>query len=100
MSRRQEEAPYLDALSEYAAREPPRRPGPGHRGGPGADPQLLQALGERALSLDIPALTHGIDIGPDPTPFERAQQLAAEAWGAKRAWFLVNGASQGNLATG
>jgi lysine decarboxylase len=100
MSCRQAEAPYLDALSEYAAREPARLHVPGHKGGPGADPQLLQALGERALSLDIPALTHGIDVGPDPTPFERAQELAAEAWGAKRAWFLVNGASQGNLASG
>jgi arginine decarboxylase len=100
MSCRQAQAPYLDALSEYAAREPARLHVPGHKGGPGADPQLLQALGERALRLDIPALTHGIDVGPDPTPFERAQELAAEAWGAKRAWFLVNGASQGNLASG
>ena len=52
------------------------------------------------MSLDIPALTHGIDLGVEPTPFEQAQRLAAEAWGAKRAWFLVNGASQGNLAAG
>src|SRR3982074_2814913 len=100
MSCRQAEAPYLDALSAYAAREPARLHVPGHKGGPGAAPQLRQALGERVLSLDIPALTHGIDVGPDPTPFERAQELAAEAWGAKRAWFLVNGASQGNLASG
>ena len=32
----------------------------------------------------------------EPTPFAEAQQLAAEAWGARRTWFLVNGASQGN----
>ena len=50
--------------------------------------------------MDIPALTYGVDVGPDPTPFEQAQQLAAEAWGARRAWFLINGASQGNLAAG
>src|SRR3989442_7439924 len=100
MSCRQAEAPYLDALSEYAAREPARLHVPGHKGGAGADPELLRALGERALSLDIPALTHGIDLGPRPTPFERAQALAAEAWGAARTWFLINGASQGNLAAG
>ena len=69
---------------------------PGHKGGPGADPALRDALGPAALSLDIPALTYGIDVGADPTPFEEAQLLAAEAWGARRAWFLVNGASQGN----
>jgi arginine decarboxylase len=38
----------------------------------------------------------GIDVGAEPTPFQRAQALAAEAWGAKRSWFLINGASQGN----
>ena len=100
MTASQKQAPYLEALCEYAAREPARLHVPGHKGGPGADPLLLEAIGERALSLDIPALTYGIDVGPDPTPFEEAQQLAAQAWGAKRAWFLVNGASQGNLSAG
>ncbi len=100
MSSRQEQTPYLDALLEYAERDPARLHVPGHKGGPGADPGLAHAIGERALSLDIPALTHGIDVGPVPTPFELAQELAAEAWGATRAWFLVNGASQGNLSAG
>jgi arginine decarboxylase len=45
-------------------------------------------------------LTWGIDLGPSPTPFEQAQRLAAGAWGARRTWFLVNGASQGNIAAG
>lgn len=92
----QSEAPYLDALTAYAAREPGRFHVPGHKGGAGADPELVAAIGERALALDIPALTHGIDVGPSPTPFEQAQALAAQAWGARRSWFLVNGASQGN----
>jgi arginine decarboxylase len=96
----QQSTPYLDALSEYAARRPARLHVPGHKGGPGADPGLLEAFGELALSMDIPALTYGIDLGPDPTPFEQAQRLAADAWGARRAWFLINGASQGNLAAG
>ncbi len=96
----QEQTPYLDALAEYAARRPARLHVPGHKGGPGADRGLLKALGPRALSMDIPALTYGIDVGADPSPFEQAQRLAAEAWGAKRAWFLINGASQGNLAAG
>ena len=56
----------------------------------------MEAHGAAALALDIPALVPGIDVGPDPTPFAQAQSLAAEAWGAKRSWFLVNGASQGN----
>ncbi|HWX74047.1 MAG TPA: DegT/DnrJ/EryC1/StrS family aminotransferase [Solirubrobacteraceae bacterium] len=96
----QDRAPYLEALREYAARDPARLHVPGHKGGPGADPELVKALGRRALRLDIPALTYGIDLGPAPTPFEQAQQLAAEAWGARRTWFLINGASQGNIAAG
>ena len=94
----QREAPYFEALAEYARRSPARLHVPGHKGGPGADPELVEAIGERAFEMDIPSLTYGIDIGGDgPTAFERAQTLAAEAWGARRAWFLINGASQGNL---
>ena len=92
----QSDTPYLDALREFAARNPGRLHVPGHKGGPGADPRLVEAIGERALALDIPALMWGIDVGLDPTPFAEAQRLAAEAWGARRTWFLVNGASQGN----
>jgi arginine decarboxylase len=69
---------------------------PGHKGGAGADARLVEALGREALALDIPALMWGIDVGLEPTPFEESQRLAAEAWGARRTWFLVNGASQGN----
>ena len=99
-ARRQRDAPYLDAIRAYAARSPARLHIPGHKGGPGADPGLVEVIGARALAHDIPALTWGIDIGSTPTPFEQAQRLAAEAWGARRTWFLVNGASQGNLAAG
>jgi arginine decarboxylase len=92
----QGDTPYLDALRAWAERRPARLHVPGHKGGAGADPRLLDAVGADALSLDIPALMWGIDVGVDPTPFAEAQRLAAEAWGARRTWFLVNGASQGN----
>jgi arginine decarboxylase len=94
----QDRAPYLEALLAYMEREPGRFHIPGHKGGPGAAPALIEAIGERAIAFDIPALIEGIDVGSDPTPFEHAQRLAAEAWGARRSWFLINGASQGNHA--
>ena len=100
MDNDQQETPYLDALRAYADRHPARLHVPGHKGGDGADDALIEAIGELALRMDVPALTYGIDVGSDPTPFERAQRLAAAAWGAKRAWFLINGASQGNLSAG
>ena len=90
------ETPYLDALRDYAARSPGRFHVPGHKGGPAADTAFAEAVGEEALALDVPALTRGVDVGVEPTPFQRAQAVAAEAWGARRTWFLINGASQGN----
>ena len=89
-------APYLDALHAYAVRDAVRFHVPGHKGGDGADPGLVQAIGDKALEMDIPALVEGIDAGPEPTPFQQAQALAAEAWGAQRTWFITGGATQCN----
>src|SRR5437763_14767315 len=91
-------APYLEPVTAYGFRGSTRFHVPGHKGGAGADQGLRTALGERALLLDVPQDIEGIDMGPSPTPYERAEQLAAEAYGAERMWFLTNGASQGNHA--
>jgi arginine/lysine/ornithine decarboxylase len=93
----QSEAPYLEAIIAYAARDPGRFHVPGHKGGEGADPELVAALRKPAFEYDIPAGIEGVDVGPD-SPFQRAQRLAAQAWGARRSWFLISGASQGNHA--
>ncbi len=94
----QDQTPYLDAIVEYAERRPGRFHVPGHKGGDGADPAAIDALGRAAFDRDVPAGIEGIDVGPD-SPFQQAQRLAAKAWGARRSWFLINGASQGNHAT-
>jgi lysine decarboxylase len=91
-------APYLDAIVSYGFRGSVRFHVPGHKGGPGADPGLRSAIGDRALALDICQDIEGIDVGPAPTPYERAEQLAATAYGAAQTWFLTNGATQGNHA--
>jgi lysine decarboxylase len=91
-------APYLEAVTAYGFRGSSRFHVPGHKGGDGADPGLRAALGARALLLDVPQDIEGIDVGPSPTPYERAERLAAEAYGAARTWFLTNGATQGNHA--
>ncbi|MBK5110918.1 MAG: aminotransferase class V-fold PLP-dependent enzyme [Thermoleophilia bacterium] len=93
----QNRTPYVDALIEFARSEPGRFNVPGHQGGVGADRSLFELVGQIGLTNDIPALIEGIDVG-EPNPFQEAQHLAAEAWGAKRTWFLLNGASQGNQA--
>ena len=85
-------------MAAYGLRGSTRFHVPGHKGGGGADPGLRSALGDAALLLDVPQDIEGIDLGPSPTPYERAERLAAEAYGAERCWFLTNGATQGNHA--
>jgi arginine decarboxylase len=91
-------APYLDAVVAYGFRGSTRFHVPGHKAGTGADVGVRTAIGWQTLQLDIPQDIHGVDLGPAPTPFQRAEELAAEAYGAARSWFLTNGASQGNHA--
>src|SRR3954463_2590127 len=91
-------APYLDAVVAYGFRGSTRFHVPGHKAGTGADLGVRTAIGWQTLKLDIPQDIHGVDLGPEPTPFQRAEELAAEAYGAARSWFLTNGASQGNHA--
>jgi lysine decarboxylase len=97
-SMEQPTAPYLEAVVSYATRGSTRFHVPGHKGGAGADPGLCSAIGTAALNADIPQDIEGIDLGPEPTPYQRAELLAAEAHGAARSWFLTNGATQGNHA--
>jgi arginine decarboxylase len=97
---RQRLAPYLDALLSFAARRPRRAMVPGHKGGLAADRGWRTAVGDDALALDLPTLIEGVDVGVGgrTSPYELARRLAADAWGARRTWFLTNGASQGNVA--
>ncbi len=89
-------APYAEALQRFAAGHPMSLMVPGHGNAPEAGGQhLAELFGERVAELDAPLMLEGIDLGAD-SPLVEAQRLAAEAWGAKRTWFLTNGASQAN----
>lgn len=90
-------APYLEAVQRYADRLPGRFHVPAHKGGAGAPAQLVRALGG-GLELDVPLCIEGIDIGPGESPLDLAELLAAATWGARRTWFLVNGASEASHA--
>ena len=100
---RQHEAPYADALRALAAQDWQRLHVPAHQGSGAHAPGLADIVGESGMSIDFPMLFSGIDqqswrmIDHDRrTPIAAAQQLAAEAWGASRSWFITNGASGGN----
>src|SRR3954452_24603202 len=91
-------APYLDAVVAHGFRGSTRFHVPGHKAGTGADLGVRTALGWQTHPLDIPPDIYGVGLGQRPTPYERAEQLAAEAYGAARSWFLTSGATQGNHA--
>ncbi|MFE5768275.1 aminotransferase class I/II-fold pyridoxal phosphate-dependent enzyme [Streptomyces sp. NPDC056485] len=86
-------APYADALLAHAGRDWLRLNVPGHAAASGSG--LAAAFGTRVPALDFPPLLDGLDLGAH-TPLDEARELAARAWGARRTWFLTNGASQGN----
>lgn len=92
----QETTPYVDALNTFADRDLVRVIVPGHSAQEGGVPTKLdQFIAHRPFGKDVTPLLTGIDKGVD-NPLDLAKQLAAEAWSAKRVWFLTNGASQGN----
>ena len=98
----QDQTPYADALTEYGKRGFAKFATPGFQISQNPDlntaqPELIEFFGTELLAKDIQPLIEGIDFGPSPTPMELSLALAAQAWGAKRTWFLANGASMGNL---
>ncbi|MGW7364991.1 aminotransferase class I/II-fold pyridoxal phosphate-dependent enzyme [Streptomyces sp. NPDC054841] len=91
----QHRAPYAEALRAHARRSWVRLNVPGHSADTTGFEPLAALVGPEALRLDFPPLLDGIDLG-STAPLHEALALAAEAWGARRTWFLTNGASQGN----
>jgi lysine decarboxylase len=91
----QRETPYLDAAMRYRATGYTPFHTPGHKLGKGAPADLREFLGETALAADLP-MAGGVEDTRESTGLIRlAESYAAEAWGADRAWFLVNGSSSG-----
>ena len=89
-------APYAEALERHADSNPISLLVPGHgANAEGISAGLASFVGERPLQLDVTPLLDGIDLGANSNR-EQAEKLAADAWGARRTWFLTNGSTQGN----
>ena len=91
----QQETPYLDAVLAYRRRGFTPFNTPGHKLGKGAPPKLRELLGEQCLQVDI-AMAGAVEDTRESTGLIRlAEEYAAEAWGADRCHFLVNGSTSG-----
>ncbi len=91
----QRDTPYLDAAMRYRAAGYTPFHTPGHKLGKGAPASLRAFMGDQALGVDL-AMAGGVEDTRESTGLIRlAEDYAAEAWGADRAWFLVNGSTSG-----
>ncbi|MBS3680564.1 aminotransferase class I/II-fold pyridoxal phosphate-dependent enzyme [Ornithinibacillus massiliensis] len=90
----QDKMPLFDALVEYARQDVTPFDVPGHKMGSAMTP-LKEVLGEMALRMDVNSMKE-LDLLSHPqSVIKEAQDLAADAFGAEHAYFLVNGTTVG-----
>ncbi|MGG0658446.1 aminotransferase class I/II-fold pyridoxal phosphate-dependent enzyme [Rummeliibacillus pycnus] len=93
----QERMPLFDALVKYAKKNITPFDVPGHKMGAQSNP-LKNVLGEMTMKMDVNSMKE-LDLLSHPeSVIKEAQQLAANAFGADHAFFLVNGTTSGILA--
>ena len=74
---------------------------PGHTRGKSVHKDFKKLVGERALAVDTTDEFDNLGtLHPATGPIKEAQELAAEAFGAQKTFFLLNGSTAGNLAVG
>ncbi len=86
----QEKMPILTALNKYKADRIVPFDVPGHKQGRG-NPQLAQFLGNQCLSVDVNSMKPLDNLCHPVSVIKEAEELAAEAFGASHAFFIVNG---------
>lgn len=92
-------APIVEAMKQYYEHPSYQFHIPGHTQGSGAFPEFRKLIGSRALSVDTTDEFDNLGtLHPATGPIKEAQELAANAFGAKKTFFLLNGSTAGNLA--
>lgn len=86
----QTSTPIADALARYHARRVVPFDVPGHKQGKGNVP-LRDFLGEKCLSIDVNSMKPLDNLSHPTGVILHAEQLAAQAFGADHAFFIVNG---------
>ncbi|MDJ0712856.1 MAG: aminotransferase class I/II-fold pyridoxal phosphate-dependent enzyme [Prochloraceae cyanobacterium] len=94
----QTKTPLVDTLKELAGKPHAAFYAPGHKRGEGTPKILAQLLGKEVFKADLPELPELDNLFAPEGVIEEAQQLAAEAFGAQKTWFLVNGSTCGIVA--
>lgn len=93
-----QETPLLTALQLAAQEQHAAFYTPGHKKGQRINPKIEYLLGKQVFRADLPELP-GLDNLFAPTEaIAKAQELAADCFGAAQTWFLVNGSTCGIMA--
>ena len=86
----QQRMPIMEALNEFKRNRLVPFDVPGHKRGKG-NPELTEFLGERCMTLDVNSMKPLDNLCHPVSVIKEAEELAADAFGAKQAFFMVNG---------
>lgn len=87
---RQRSAPVYEALERFRRQRVVPFDVPGHKRGRG-NPELVKLLGEQCVGLDVNSMKPLDNLCHPVSVIMEAEQLAAEAFGAAHAYFMVGG---------
>ncbi len=92
-------APIVDALKKAYENPTYQFHIPGHTKGKAIFKDFKKLTGEKVLNIDTTDEFDNLGtLHPATGPIKEAQELAAQAFGAKKTFFLLNGSTAGNLA--
>ncbi|KML39699.1 MULTISPECIES: aminotransferase class I/II-fold pyridoxal phosphate-dependent enzyme [Bacillaceae] len=89
----QYKTPLFSGLLAHAKKDPVQFHIPGHKKGAGIDPEFRDYIGDNALAIDLINIGPLDDLHQPKGIIKEAQDLAAEAFGADRTFFSVQGTS-------
>ena len=95
---RQTKMPLFEGVVAHAKRRTIPFHIPGHKRGAGMQPEFRTFLGDNALSIDLINIAPVDDLHHPRGIIKEAQDLAAEAFGADRTFFSVQGTSGAIMA--
>lgn len=86
----QKSAPIYEALEYFRKQRVVPFDVPGHKRGRG-NPELVNLLGEKCVGLDVNSMKPLDNLGHPVSVIRKAEELTADAFGAKHAFLMVNG---------
>ncbi|MDP4118720.1 MAG: aminotransferase class I/II-fold pyridoxal phosphate-dependent enzyme [Bacillota bacterium] len=89
-TKEQKKAPVYEALEKFRKQRVVPFDVPGHKRGRG-NPELVDLLGEKCVGIDVNSMKPLDNLCHPTSVILEAEELAADAFGAKHAFFMVGG---------